>query len=225
MTDRRPLAEISRQVIQISHFFRERQWVANHEGNITVRLPGKKVLATPTAMSKGDLTGNDLIVVDMFGRVIRGNRRPFGEMSMHLAVYEARPDCGAVIHAHPPYSTAFAMASMEISGDFSPEFRVSIGSKVPVVPFALAGTEAMNNALTPFLQDFDCVLLENHGLMVWGDDLTQARLRIEHCESYARILSLAAKIGPVKSLPETAKKILDDKRRRAGFGPEGRQPQ
>ena len=221
MIDQRPLPEISRQVIQISHFLWERQWVANHEGNITVRLPGGRLLSTPTAISKGDVSVNDLIIVDMFGRVIRGNRRPFGEMSMHLAVYEDRPDCGAVIHAHPPYSTAFAMASREISGDFSPEFRVSIGKKVPLVPFALAGTQAMNNALKPFLKDFDCVLLENHGLMAWGDDLTQARLRMEHCENYARILALASTLGPVKALPETAKKILDDKRC-AVFGPEGR---
>jgi len=225
MTDQRPLTEISRQITDISHFLWERQWVANHEGNITVRLPGKKILATPTAMSKGDITTNDLIVTDMFGRVVRGNRRPFGEMSMHLAVYGARPDCGAVIHAHPPYSTAFAMASREISGEFSSEFRVSTGPKVPLVPFALAGTDAMNNALIPFLRDFDCVLLENHGILAWGDDLTQARLRIEHCESYAKILALASTLGPIKSLPETAKRILDDKRRRAGFGPDGRNPE
>ena len=223
MNDQRPLTEIARQVVAISRFLWERQWVANHEGNITVRLPGNRLLATPTAMSKGDISTEDLIVVDMFGRVIRGSRRPFGEMPMHLAIYDARPDCGAVIHAHPPYSTAFAMASRELSGDFAPEFRVSMGPRIPLVPFAVPGTEAMNNAMRPFLQDFDCLLLENHGIIAWGDDLTQARLRIEHCESYARILTIASQLGPVKSMPQTAKAILDDKRRRAGLGPEGRQ--
>jgi len=222
MPDSRPVPEVSREVIRTAHMMWERQWVANHEGNITVRLPADRILSTPTAMSKGDLKETDLIIVDLFGRRIRGTKRPFSELSMHLEVYRNRGDVSAVVHAHPPYATAFAFASQEIEGRFAPEFAVSMGPKIPLVKFGVPGTEALLNNLRPFLEGYDCVLLENHGVLCWGSSLTQARLRLEHVELYAKQLFLASQIGPVKSLPETALMILAEKRRKAGLGPQGR---
>ena len=222
MSDNRPITEISKEVIEISHWLWTKGFVANHEGNITVRLPADRILSTPTAMSKGDLTVNDLIVLDKYGRKIRGTRRPFSELSMHLSIYEHRRDVNAVIHAHPPYSTAFALAGKELDGRFEPEFAVSMGERIPLVPFAVPGTDALVNKIVEFVEDYDCILLENHGVMCWGTTLNQARLRIEHCENYAQHLFLASFIGPVKRLPDTALAILADKRRKAGLGPDGR---
>ena len=222
MADTRPLPVITREVLEVARMMWERGWVANHEGNVTVRLPSSRYLSTPTSISKGDLTQADLIVLDSGGRVIRGSRRPFSELSMHLEVYRAREDVDAVVHAHPPYATAFALAGRELEGRFTPEFAVSMGPRIPLVPFAVPGSEALLNNLRPLLWDYDCVLLENHGVLCWGSSLNQARLRLEHVELYAQQLFLATQLGPVKSLPDSALRLLADKRRKAGLGPEGR---
>jgi L-fuculose-phosphate aldolase len=216
------LPELQREMVRVSRLLHDHEWVANHEGNLTALAGDGHVLATPTAMSKGDVREGDLLLVDRSGRKIHGSRRPFSELSMHLAVYKGRPDVGAIVHAHPPASTAFAVAGRPVDAAFLPEFVVSIGGKVPLVPFALPGSETLNNSLVPFLEPFDVVLLQNHGVLAWGPDLSTALLRVEHCESAARILLSAGPLGGPKPLTDEVVRQLLDARTRAGLGPQGR---
>ncbi|HMY60022.1 MAG TPA: class II aldolase/adducin family protein, partial [Pseudomonadota bacterium] len=83
-----------------------RGWVANHDGNLSVRLRPGQLLCTPTATSKADVRDETLLTVDESGNRLTGKGKPFSELSLHLAVYKARPDVQAVIHAHCPYATA-----------------------------------------------------------------------------------------------------------------------
>jgi len=216
------LPELQREVARISRRIYDRGFAANHEGNVTALTADGHVLSTPTAVSKGDIHEADLLLLDRQGHKVLGSRKPFSELAMHLAVYKGRPDVGAVVHAHPPKATAFAVMGLPIEAFCLPEFVVSIGGMVPVVPFALPGSEALNNALQPFLEGFDVVLLQNHGVLAWGPDVSTAMLRIEHCEEAATILLAARSLGVPASLPpETVQQLLDS-RTRAGLGPAGR---
>ncbi|HWN67734.1 MAG TPA: class II aldolase/adducin family protein, partial [Haliangium sp.] len=103
--------QMRKQVIDTARLLHDRGWVANHDGNITVRLAAGRYLATPTATSKGAVHDGNLIEVDGAGKLLAGTARPFGELGLHLAVYERRPDVHAVVHAHPPYATAIACSA------------------------------------------------------------------------------------------------------------------
>ena len=216
------LPELQREVVRISHVLHGRGWVANHEGNVTALTGEGKILATPTAMSKADVRESDLILLDRAGRKVQGARKPFGELPMHLAVYATRPDIGTVVHAHPPASTAFAAVGRPVEAFFLPEFIVSIGGIVPVVPFALPGSEALNGALHSYLESYDVVLLGSHGVLAWGPDPSTALLRIEHCEAAAQILLACDRLGSASALPDAVVRLLLDARTKAGLGPSGR---
>jgi L-fuculose-phosphate aldolase len=118
---------------------------------------------------------------------------------LHLRVYRRRPDCGAVVHAHPPMATAFAVVGEGIPGNVLPEVAVLMG-EVPLVPYATTGTPALGDAVEPFLEGHDAVLLANHGAVAWGANLTTARIRMESLEHAARILAAARCLGPITRL-------------------------
>jgi L-fuculose-phosphate aldolase len=216
------LPELRREVVRVCHALHARGWVANHEGNVTALTADGKVLATPSAASKADVREADLLLLDRAGQVLQGAGKPFGELPMHLAVYPSRPDVGAVVHAHPPASTAFAVAGRPVEALFLPEFIVGIGGTVPVVPFALPGSEALSGQLQPFLEPFDVVLLGSHGVLAWGRDPATALRRIEHCEEAARTLLDVERLGGAKSLPDPVVRMLLDLRTKSGLGPSGR---
>lgn len=195
-----------------------RGWVANHDGNITVRLGADRFLATPTATSKAEISADGLIVVDEGGRTLAGSGKPFGELGLHLTVLRSRPDVNAVVHAHPPTATGFAVAgSRLLEQPLLPEAVVSIGPGVPTVPFAPPG-EAACRALAPFTLTHDAVLVENHGVFAWGRDIEQAYLRLELVEHLARIALVAQQLGGVRPVPADALPALLEARRKAGLG-------
>ncbi len=206
-------------LVDVARRLHARGWVANHDGNVTVRLGGGRYLATPTATSKAAVTGDSLLVVDDKGARVSGSSKPFGEIGLHLTVYQNRPDAQAVVHAHPPAASALACAgSRLLERPFMAEAVVSLGPSIPTVPFAPPGAAACA-ALAPFAGAHDAVLLGSHGVLAWGADLEQAFLRLELVEHLARIALDAERVGGVKPLPETALPALLESRRKAGLGP------
>jgi L-fuculose-phosphate aldolase len=170
--------------------------LAGQDGNISVRFQPDRLLVTPSGLPKADLVAEDLVEVDLQGRHLAGSRKASTELDLHLRVYRAREECGAVVHAHPPTATAFAVAGEGVPGNVLPEVAVLMGD-VPVVPYATSGTPALGNALEPFLEACDAVLLANHGAVTWGDTLASARIRMESLEHAARILLAARSLGQV----------------------------
>jgi L-fuculose-phosphate aldolase len=204
------------QIAELSRHMHARGWVANHDGNITAR-DGARYFATPTATSKRLIHDRDLIELDPKGKVI-GAGRVFGEIGLHLAVYERRPDVGCVVHAHPPYSTAIsASQGNPIERPFIAEAIVSLGPKIPKVPYAQPG-EAARNALAPWCELVDAVILGNHGVIAWGIDPEAALLRLELVEHLARIAIAAVPVGGVEPLPDSAVAPLLAARAKAGIG-------
>jgi L-fuculose-phosphate aldolase len=174
--------------------------VANHDGNISARLAPDRLLCTPTATSKGDITAAMLLVLDGKGSKVMGTRRPFSELHLHLAAYKARPDIGVVMHAHPPTATGFAVAYTEIDPTIMAEPVVSLGPTIPMVPFFPPKAEDLDRALAKALQVADVVLLAGHGVLTVGGDCEQALLRLELVEHLARITSAALPLGGARPL-------------------------
>ena len=170
--------------------------IAGQDGNVTVRYRPDRILVTPSGLPKADLVPEDLVEVDLEGRHLAGSRQASTELDLHLRVYRAREDCGAVMHAHPPTATAFAVAGEGIPANVLPEVAVLMG-EVPVVPDATSGTPALGDALEPFLEGSEAVLLANHGAVTWGATLASARIRMESLEHAARIVLAARSLGRV----------------------------
>ena len=206
------------QVIATAHALHARGWVANHDGNITVRRGPGRFLATPTAVSKARVDHQNLIEVDGAGKRISGTARSFSEIGLHLTVYPGRDDVGAVVHAPPPCATALAASRAPlVERPFSPEVVVSLGPWIPTVPLAAPGAAA-EQALAAYVGDVDAVLLGGHGVLAWGADLETAFLRLELVEHHARIAITAQATGGVRPLPASMLPALCAARAKAGLG-------
>ena len=189
-----------REIVAIGERLARTGMVAGTDGNISVRLEDNRVLITPAGASKGRLALDDMVIVDLNGQRLQGERRPSSESAMHLAVYKARPDVNACVHAHPPISTAFAVAGIALAEDILPEVVVSVG-KIPLIDYAPPGTSAVPDSLAPYLNDCNAFLLRNHGLLTIGSTLEEAYNRHETVEHFAKILQIARSLGPVNRIP------------------------
>lgn len=216
------LALARRQLLAIARELHARGWVANHDGNVTLRLSGGQLLATPTALSKRVLTESDLILLDARDRVLQGGRKPFSEIKLHRAVYAVRPDVRAVVHTHAPNATALAVAGVAIEPKMLAEAVVSLGAEIPLLPYAFPQSAEQVGQLQRAAQDYDAVTLGNHGVLAWGDDLEQAYLRAELLEHLAAIQLRAMQIGRMTTLPVADLARLMEARKKAGLGPEAR---
>jgi L-fuculose-phosphate aldolase len=206
---------LRKDLVATARFLHERGWVANHDGNVTAR-DGSTILATPTATSKRVVDERSLVEVDRGGKPIRG--KVFGEIGLHVAVYERRPDVGAVVHAHPPHATAIACSDRNpIERPFLAEALVSLGPIIPKVDVTAPGDPA-RAALAPWCELVDAALLGNHGVIAWGKDCEQALLRLELVEHLARIALAAIPLGGVRPLPEAMIPALLQARAKANIG-------
>lgn len=192
-----PDERLRAQVVETSRALHARGWVANHDGNVTARC-GERLISTPTAVSKGAVRAEMLIeVCPRTGDVLHGSRKSFSEMKLHLAAYRARPDVRAVVHAHPPTATGFAVAGVALGPPFMAEPIVSIGSRIPLVPFGLPGDVDVAGPLA----GADVLMLQNHGVLAVGPDLETCLLRIELLEHVCRVALVARQLGGAVPLP------------------------
>lgn len=203
-------------VAETSQLLHRAGWCANHDGNVSAR-DGNRFIATPTATSKRLVAEKDVIELDGKGQVL-GRGKVFGEIGLHLCVYERRPDVGAVVHAHPPYATAIAASRQNpIERPFIAEAVVSLGPRIPKLAYAQPG-EPARAALAPWCELVDAVILGNHGVIAWGKDCETALLRLELVEHLAKIAIAAVPLGGVEPLPDSALQPLLAARAKAGIG-------
>lgn len=194
-----------------------REYVAANDGNFSVRLSPTEVLCTPTLVSKGFMQPEELAVVSPEdGRLLRGPLRATSEIKMHLEIYRQRPDVQAVVHAHPPHATAFALVGRPMPKCVLPETEVLLGD-IPVVPYETPGTHAFAEALKPFLATCDAFLLSSHGAVTAGRDPLEAYHRLETLDQYCKILILTRQLGDVNQIPASKVRELLDIRTRLGF--------
>jgi L-fuculose-phosphate aldolase len=179
-------AESRAAIIDIGRRMYERGFVASNDGNISVRISENLILITPTGVSKGEMTPDMLVLLDLDGNIIEGSRRVSSETAMHLRLYRENSAIGAVTHAHPAAATAFAIARIPLDKPIYPEALVILG-EVPVAAYATPGTAEVPDSVAPYANTHRAVLLANHGALTWGKDLHEAWFRLESLENYAKI--------------------------------------
>jgi len=207
--------QLREQVIRAGRMMYERGWIAANDGNITARIDPERILATPAGVCKGSMLPEDLIVCDNHGDRVSGKRERTTEMGMHIAIYQARPDIRAVVHAHPPVSTGFAVAGRSLNLALMPELVVSLGS-VPLADYGLPGTPALAEGMLPYIPKFNAILLANHGAVCYGEGVPEAYARMETLEHLARITLVAEMLGGPKVLPRVEVEKLFAARSRYG---------
>lgn len=184
-------------ILEIGRRMYLRQFVAANDGNISVRAEHDRIWVTPAGVSKGYLTEELLVCVDLNGRVLEGASKPSSETRMHLRVYRENPEVGGVVHAHPIAATALSVARLPLDTAILTESVIGLGV-VPVAEYATTGTEAVAESVAPFCRDYNACLLANHGALTWGGDAMQAYYRMETLEHCANIL---LKLGSLTQPP------------------------
>jgi L-fuculose-phosphate aldolase len=192
--------------------------IAGRDGNLSVRLGADRVLVTPSGFIKSLVTAADMVEVDLAGKPRRkSSRKPTSELDLHLRILRHRSDVHAVVHAHPPAATGFAVAGQEIPGNLLPELIFVVGP-VPLVPFGMPGTPELGDRVVPYLEGkhHHALLLANHGAVTMGKTLDEAWIRMESLEHAARIITAARAIGDPKPLAAAVVKRLEAEREKDG---------
>jgi len=191
-------------IIEIGKRLWTKGFVASNDGNISVRINDNEILTTPTGVSKGFMTPDMIIKMDMDGKVLSagGKYRPSSEVKMHMEVYRQRKDIRSVVHAHPPYCTSFAVAGIPLNKCVLPEAVLTLGA-VPIAPYGTPSTKEVPDSIKPYIENSDAVLLANHGALTLGMDLLTAYHRMETLEHSANIVFISIQLGNVNIIPES----------------------
>jgi L-fuculose-phosphate aldolase len=215
--------EMRKLMCEIGKRVYNRGMVAANDGNFSYKIGPNEILCTPTGVSKGFMTPNMICKIDLKGNVLQsdGIHKPSSEIKMHLRVYECRQDVNAVVHAHPMYATAHAIAGIPLDKQIMPEATIFLG-EVPIAPYGLPSTMEIPDAIEPFFNTHDAVLLESHGALSWGIDLMAAYFKMESLEFYAELSYRAQMLGGAKEIPaHEVRRLLD---LRKAFNVPGKHP-
>ncbi len=214
--------EAKQQILEAGRRMYQKNFVASNDGNLSVKVSDTTLWATPTGVSKGFLTENMLIKVDLNGKILKGSWQPSSELKMHLRVYRENPEVKAVVHAHPPIATSFSVAGIPLNRPILAEAVVQLG-EVPLAPYATPGTLEVPDSIAPYCKTHNAVLLANHGALTWGNSLWQAYYRMETLEYYATVTLCACVIlGRANELSEEQVNQLLEIRRSLGILTGGR---
>ena len=180
--------EAKKIIIEIGKRIYFKNFVAANDGNISCKVSDDTLWTTPTGVSKGFMDEKMLIKTDISGKILESKGyEPSSELKMHLRIYLENSEAKAVVHAHPPIATSFAIAGLSLDEPFLPEAIVQLGV-VPCLPFAMPGTDEVPESLAPYCNEYNAVLLGNHGAVTWGTSIMQAYMRMEVLEYYANII-------------------------------------
>ncbi len=207
---------IKHEIIKIATLLHHKNMLAACDGNISYRCNDGRILITPSGKPKFLLAADDIAVIDINGKVLKGN--PSSEMIMHLEVYRMRPDAKTVIHAHPPTAIAYSIAhpdAAEIPGTSFSELILAVG-KLPIVPFQLPGSHEMGTALHPYIKTSKVMVLARHGAISFGEDLIEAYNGMERLEHACEILLKAKSFGAVTELDDETIDLLYTMRKKIG---------
>ncbi len=199
--------ELKQKICEIGKRLWQLGFVAGNDGNISVKYDNDTILTTPTGVSKGDMIPGRCernSILEIFNDINYDPKnyliRPSSEIKMHLRCYELRSDIGAVVHAHPPFATAFAAANIPLDNDILTEAVMLLGP-VLVAPYATPGSDDVPEVIAPFIKEHNAVLLANHGALTVGADLDEAYYRMEVLEHVAKTTFITRLLGGGQAIP------------------------
>ncbi len=193
------LFQYKKDLIEICHSCYENKFVSAMDGNLSIRFSENEILTTATKTVKGKISVDDLVTVSLEGKKLKGQKNPSSELEMHLTIYKHRADVNAVVHCHPTYATAFALARKPLDECLIPEVITVLGS-IPVAEYATPGTDELPKSLIPYLQNSAAILMANHGAVTFGSDIYDAYYKMEKLEHFAQITYLSYQLGGPKPL-------------------------
>jgi L-fuculose-phosphate aldolase len=179
----------------------DRNLVTASDGNISMRVTPEHIVITPSRKNKGMLEPEDMIVVSINGSVVEGNSKVSSEYPMHQAIYRSRADVNAIVHTHPAYATAFALAGKNIPINYLVEAKVLLGPTA-LAEYATPGTTEMVDVISPYIGTVNSILLKNHGALTYGTDLIDAYNKMDVLENIAKTIILSQIIGEPKVISE-----------------------
>lgn len=197
------------QIVEIGRLMHQKNLLAAADGNLSVRLDSDHILITPSGLSKGFLTADQLLIVDPDGRPVGGQTlparslTPSTEIRMHLECYRRRSDVRAVIHAHPPHAIACTLAGLSLSKCTLPEVVYDLGI-IPTAPYATPASEENPRAIGGLVESYDAIILDRHGSLTVGSTLWDAYFRLERVEHSAQITLYANAVTQVQPLSNDA---------------------
>ena len=214
-------AEAKKMLVEIGRRMYMKNFVAANDGNISCKVDDESIWTTPTGVSKGFMSEDEMIKMRPDGTVIsQGNRAPSSEVKMHLRIYNERDDVLAICHAHPPIATSFAIAGLALNQAIYSGAVVSLGI-VPCVHYETPGSQQLPDSIAPYVQDYNALLLANHGAVTWGTSLMEAWYRLEAMEHYAMISMYSNIIGKANVLSCAQVNELIQIRKKAGINSGG----
>jgi L-fuculose-phosphate aldolase len=181
-------------IVEVGRRMYARGYTASNDGNISVRLGSERLLMTPKGVCKGFMSPDMMCITDLEGRKLQGDRDPSSEMLMHLEVYRQRTDVQAVVHAHPPTATGFAVAGIPLDRAVLAEVLTTLGS-IPIAEYATPSTKELPEAVRKYIKAHDGMLLANHGALTVGGDVFGAYYKMEIIEHFAKISLVARLLG------------------------------
>lgn len=186
--------QIRADMVEAGRRLYARAYVASNDGNISARLDDSRIITTPKSVSKGFMTPDMMVVVDYSGNKISGDRDASTELPMHLEVYRNRPDAHAVVHAHPPLATGFAVAGIPLTKAVLAEVITTLGS-IPIAAYGTPSTAELPEAVRKYIKAHDGMLLANHGAVTCGPNVMAAYYKMETIEHFAKISLVARQLG------------------------------
>ena len=186
--------QIRADIVEAGRRLYARSYIASNDGNISARLDEKRLIATPKSVCKGFMTPDMMVIVDYDGHKIAGERDPSTELPMHLEIYRNRADVNAVVHAHPPIATGFAVAGIPLTRAVLAEVITTLGS-IPIAEYGTPSTRELPDAVRKYIKAHDGMLLANHGAVTCGKDVLSAYYKMETIEHFANISLVARLLG------------------------------
>jgi L-fuculose-phosphate aldolase len=208
--------QLKLEICEIGRRIYNKGFAAGNAGNISYRLSSDEVLCTPTLISKGFMTPEDLCVVDMQGKQLSGKRKCSSEIRLHLTILLERPDVTSVVHCHPPHASAFAVTREPIPQRLLPEVEVFLGP-VPIAAYRCPGNQEFADTVLPHCRDSSVIILANHGTVSFGDTLEHAYWWTEVLDAYCRIVLMAKSLGPFAQLTDAEMCELLEHKKKMGF--------
>jgi len=207
--------QIKEEIALIGKRLYEHELNGSYGGNFSVR-DGDYIYITPSGIPKDTLEYSDILVINFSGEVVEGSGKPSSEILFHIKIYKVREDVNAIIHAHPPYATGFAIANFAIPNNVHEESTLLLGD-VPVVPYEVTSSKELAESIGKLIKNHNALLLANHGALSVGEDLEKAFRRMEELENLCKMLTVANILGGAKPIPQDKLEVLLELKKRRGL--------
>lgn len=190
-----PIDNIKEEIAKFAKKAYEEKLIAGTSGNMSVYLPSEdRMVITPSGYDYSIMKAEDMVVMDLDGKLLEGKLKPSSEWRMHAQIYKQIPRVRSIVHTHSPYATSFAVLNKEIPQVLI-EMELFLKGSIEVSPYARQGSDQVGINAVPCLIEKNACLLANHGVVAVGETIGQAYINSVYAEDAAKIYHMALSVG------------------------------